>query len=223
MSLILDALKKLDREKKSRRRRASNITAEILRSDAPDRRKTLLIYLAVALLAAAITVTVTYSLKRDTPSLQVPPPSPAVTPSANPQVSPAPPVDPAQPVLEIENWRKEKPVVRRDRNEEEPVRRTPVRVEPRKEAGVPSRESEGRVEPNLTESASVSPVSLKLSVIAWSENPSNRVAVVNEEVLGEGAVIKGVKVVEISPTFVRFSHKGRAFEIPLGSSVSFMP
>ncbi len=220
MSVILDALKKLDREKKSRRKRTSSLAAEILRPDAPDRRKTLLLYLGVALLTAIITATLTYSLRREAPLREIPVASPAAPSSSDQQVSPSPP---AEPVLEIHNWRKETPAVSRDRDDEKRASRKPVRAEAKKEEGVPSREVAVPLEPKVLEPPSAIQLSLKLSVIAWSENPSNRIAVVNEQVLGEGAEIKGVKVVEIGTTSVRFFHKGKSFEIPLGSSVSLTP
>jgi type II secretory pathway component PulC len=62
------------------------------------------------------------------------------------------------------------------------------------------------------------PRSLRISGIVWSEAPSSRLAVINGASLTEGSVIEGVKVVEIFPTHVRFLHKDRPFEIPLGSS-----
>ncbi|MGA2959668.1 MAG: general secretion pathway protein GspB [Thermodesulfobacteriota bacterium] len=54
---------------------------------------------------------------------------------------------------------------------------------------------------------------LKISGIVWHEEPSERRAVINGSFTKEGSVIEGVKVVEIFPTRVRFSHNGRTFEI----------
>jgi hypothetical protein len=58
--------------------------------------------------------------------------------------------------------------------------------------------------------------SLKLSGIVWQEEPGERRAMINGRIATEGSIIEGVKVVEIHPTLVRFSHNGRSFEIPLG-------
>ena len=56
MSLILDALKKLDRERSSRRKGTANIAVEILKPDPPRLRKGIPLYfVAVPLVAAAIT------------------------------------------------------------------------------------------------------------------------------------------------------------------------
>jgi len=56
MSLILDALKKLDRERSSRRKGSANIAVEILKPDLPRPRRGIPLYfVAVPLAAAAIT------------------------------------------------------------------------------------------------------------------------------------------------------------------------
>jgi hypothetical protein len=62
------------------------------------------------------------------------------------------------------------------------------------------------------------PSSLKISGIVWSEEPANRVAVINSMPVNEGAFIGGIKVVEIYPTRVRFLYNERSFEIPLGTT-----
>ncbi len=65
------------------------------------------------------------------------------------------------------------------------------------------------------------PSSLRISGIIWSEEPSKRIAVINGMTLTEGSVIEGVKVVEILPTRVRFSHNDLSFEIHLGVSYPY--
>jgi hypothetical protein len=67
-------------------------------------------------------------------------------------------------------------------------------------------------DPPPKESAATPPL-LKISGIVWHEEPSERRAVINGSFTKEGSVIEGVKVVEIFPTRVRFSHNGRIFEI----------
>jgi hypothetical protein len=59
----------------------------------------------------------------------------------------------------------------------------------------------------------ITPTALKISGIVWSEERSERRAVINGVFTTEGSVIEGVKVEEIYPTRVRFSHEGRFFEI----------
>jgi len=60
MSVILDALRKLDHEKSSRRSGTPNIAVEIARADLPRPRKRILLYfVAVSIATAAITYFVT--------------------------------------------------------------------------------------------------------------------------------------------------------------------
>ncbi len=59
------------------------------------------------------------------------------------------------------------------------------------------------------------PPPLKLSAIAWYEDPSLRFVMINGIKATEGSEIEGVKVVEIKPTSVRFLHNGRYFEISM--------
>jgi hypothetical protein len=54
---------------------------------------------------------------------------------------------------------------------------------------------------------------LKISGIVWHEQPAMRRAVINGSFTSEGSQIEGVKVVEIFPTRVRFSHQNQVFEI----------
>ncbi len=59
------------------------------------------------------------------------------------------------------------------------------------------------------------PASLKLSAIAWFEEPSRRFAMINGVMANEGSFIDGIKVVEINPTSVRLLHDGQYFEISM--------
>jgi type II secretory pathway component PulC len=63
--------------------------------------------------------------------------------------------------------------------------------------------------------SSATPPAMKLSGIVWSSEPSERLAVINSQVVKEGAIIEGVKVVEIGPTKVRLMHNGTPFEISI--------
>ncbi len=59
------------------------------------------------------------------------------------------------------------------------------------------------------------PEGIKLTGIAWQDDRKNRRAVVNDLLVGEGAVIAGVKVLEIKPTTVRFEKNGSVYETTL--------
>jgi hypothetical protein len=116
MSLILDALKKLDREKKlSRRGGTTHIAAEILRPDMPRPGKRMVFYFAAASSAAVVAAAITYAVigghglpaKSLHPAPMHPPiPTQQVTP-APPQAespmkpSPPPPMTPSKPVQQV--------------------------------------------------------------------------------------------------------------------------
>jgi len=89
MSVILEALKKLDREKSSRRSRTANIAVEILRSDLPRPRKRILLYFAAVSLATA---TITYAVIVEFGFFsKSSPPAPVKPPVPSQQVAPSPP------------------------------------------------------------------------------------------------------------------------------------
>ncbi len=297
MSLILDALKKLDRERSSRRKGTANIAVEILKPDPPRLRKGIPLYfVAVPLVAAAITYGVMggfsflwkssppASVKPSAPSQKMASASPesgagakslppaSVKPSAprqkmasappesgvvpkslasapakpsapNNQIASAPPKSdslpkpsPPAPVTPPALSQQVPPAALsrepvRDAREE--IGRVPPKTQQSgeskrpatspgeekgaqnvipKEAGVPPASTKKPAEPTPRESAATPPP-LKISGIVWHEEPSGRRAVINGTFTKEGSVIEGVKVVEIFPTRVRFSYKGRIFEI----------
>ena len=62
MSLILDALKKLDREKSSRGDRTTNIATDILGPDLPHPGKRIMLYVATVFLTAVAATVITYGV-----------------------------------------------------------------------------------------------------------------------------------------------------------------
>ena len=299
MSVILDALRKLDREKSLHRSGKLDIATGVLRDDLPRARKRTLIYLAAVSLATAV---ITYAvvikfgfpsrsaprlslkpspqgqqtspalpesallpkssspapveppppIRRGMPTLSEPPVGTKVTPPApvepqgpRQQVSPAlpeaasvskssplplasPPVpsQQASPVpLSQEPARdaREKAHPKIDQSAES---KAPATSTGEKKAGPQGIPEEARVAPQVAEKpakdilseSATTPPSLKISGIVWSEDPSNRLAVVNGITVTEGAVIEGVKVLEIYPTRVRFLHNQTSFDVPLGSA-----
>jgi len=62
MSLILDALKKLDREKSSGRSRPGNLALDILKPDPPLPPKRVLLYLGIFSITAVATAAITYAV-----------------------------------------------------------------------------------------------------------------------------------------------------------------
>jgi len=237
MSLILDALKKLDREKSSRRNGAVNIAAEILRPDLPRPRKRMWVYFTAVFLTAVATAAITYAVISKTP------PPAAINPAASSlQVTPAPlsrePVrdardeinrDPAKMQAPIESKRPvetKKPAEIRKLAESEkqpvevkipPLSPSEEKISPEvisKEAPVVPEDIRKPAEQTPRRSA-VAPASLRLSGIVWSEDPSKRLAVINGMVTTEGYVFEGVKVVEIHPDHVLLLLNDQPFELSL--------
>jgi general secretion pathway protein B len=61
-------------------------------------------------------------------------------------------------------------------------------------------------------------LTIKITGIVWSQEPTERLAVINGVTVTEGETIEGVKVVEILPSRVRFLDDTSPFEILLGSA-----
>lgn len=272
MSLILDALKKLDREKSSGRSRPGNLALEILKPDLPLPQKRIPLYLAAFSITAVATAAITYAViagfgflpkssipataNLPQPSQQVastfrdsgPPsksPPPAILPTPSQPLAPASPESispskslpplPANPPVSGQQAAPA-PLPRkalRDAREEvsrvSPKIQDPPEGKPPLPAPAENKPSQNRISeeaavaPGITGKtaepipnvSATDPPLLKLSGILWHEDPLERRAVINGTVLTEGTVIEGVKVLEIHPTHVRLSHKGRPFEISM--------
>ncbi len=219
MSLILDALKKLDREKSSRRNGTAKIAVEILRADPSRPTKRILRYSAAVSITAVATACVTYAVIAGFGILsKSSPPATANPPAPSQQVASALPS--REPVGnsrdetsrvpgEIQGTAKSKDPAT------PPAGRKAVRDIFTKEGDVVPEIIKKPAEPAPRASASAPP-SLKLSGIIWQEEPSERRAMINGTIAAEGSTIEGVKIVEIYPAHVRFSYNGRPFEISLG-------
>jgi len=85
MSVILDALRKLDREKSSRRSGTANIAVEILKPDQSRPRKKNAQYVAAVSLTAIAAAAITYALTSGPGSMQKP--APAVSVSRPPPIA----------------------------------------------------------------------------------------------------------------------------------------
>lgn len=115
MSVILDVLKKLDREKPSRRDQPPNIATEILRSDPPRSKRRVPLNIVIVSLTAIVTAAITYVLIKESGLLSKPsPPLLPSPPGPSRQVRPAPlesslqkkstpsvPVSPPEPVQKV--------------------------------------------------------------------------------------------------------------------------
>ena len=237
MSLILDALRKLDREKSSRWSRTVNIAAEILRPYLPPPRKRVWIYFTAVFLTAVATAAITYAVISKTF------PPAAIKPAASSlQVTPTP--------LSHEPVRDTRDVIIRDPRKVQTPIETKRPVETKKPAEItkpteskehpvevkipPISPSEEKMSPKIIpEEAPVIPgdmrkpseqtprgsavtaASLRLSGIVWSEEPSKRLAVINGMVTTEGYVFEGVKVMEIHPDHVLLLLNDQPFVLSL--------
>lgn len=246
MSVILDVLRKLDRDKSSRRSAAANIALEILKSDPPRSPKRNSLYFAAIGATAFATAAITYTLmgfgflSKSTAPGSVNPPTasqevaqvqlysgspstsslpPAKSPPVSSQkVTPAPPaLD--QPESPAPSSRKVTsaplpPESSRDARDNQAPPEVRAPAENKIPAISPGEKEASPTLPQQTpdKSAVILP-SLKISAIIWYEDPSRRFAMINDTMTHEGSVIEDVKVEEIHPNRVRFSHNGRHFEI----------
>jgi general secretion pathway protein B len=223
MSVILDALRKLDREKSSRQSGTADISIAILKPDLPRPVKRVPLYAAIALLTALAAAAITYSVMVQGGRLSKSPPPPATSPSvasqgaasvtlpsepvggARDEIIPAPPktqapVKTKKPAASLAEGR---------RDEAKMKQNVPV-----KEADVAPERSKIPPEPVPREPATTFP-SLSISAIVWYEEPSKRFAMINGLIVREGAAVEGMKVEMIYPDRVRFLHRNQHFEIPI--------
>jgi len=243
MSVILDALKKLDREKSYRGNGTSNIAVEILIPDLPHPVKRIRLYFFMVALIVVTTLAVTYAVMIEFGFLPRSSPSAPVNPlSLNQQIAPAPlesklrtesspgslsPPSKSQQVVPATVSREpttetQTPIEIKPPDEPKPTAetKTPATSLDEKKPVMPEKmeavsESAGKTVEATPKVSPTTPPSLKLSAIVWYEDPSMRFAFINGVKVTEGSEIEGVKVVEINRTRVRFLHHGRYFEISM--------
>jgi hypothetical protein len=252
MSVILDVLRKLDRDKSSRRSEAANIALEILKPDLPRPGKRIRLYFAVVGLTAIATAAITYALmgfgflsNKPSPELINPPttsqqiaqtpldsgslsksslPPPKSPPVLSQQVIPAP--------LPLESGRDARDEISRvppkiltpaenktpatfpdEKKASKDVILKKANVAPKNKEKLIKNTSTPRQQ--VPDTSGITPPSLKISGIVWYDEPSKRFAMINDKICHEGSLIEGVKVEEIYPNRVRFTHNGRPFEISI--------
>lgn len=218
MSVILDALRKLDREKSSRRNGTGHIAVEILRPDLPRSGKKIPVYIITVSLTAIAAVAITYALMSELGFLsKSSPPVPVSLLAPSQRAAPAPlsgaPVRDAQDEISRVPPKIETPAGSKPTETSSGEKKTERNVVS-EEANVAPENTRKTPEHSPTGSAATPP-SLKISAIVWYEDPSKRFAMINGTITTEGSLIEGVKVVEINPTGVRFLHNGQYFEIPI--------
>ena len=229
MSVILDALKKLDREKSFPRDGTANIAVEILRPDLPHSGKRIPLYFVIVTLTAVATAAITYAVVEFGFLSKSSPPAPMNPPAPSQQVAPAPlshePVHDARDEINRVPPKIQNPVEGKNPAETKKPAESQNLATPlgQKEASQNVIIEKATVAPEIAkktteqtpDGSATTPPSLKLSAIVWYEEPSKRFAMINGVIITEGSVIEGVKVEEIYPDRVRFSHNGRPFEISI--------
>lgn len=190
MSLILDALRKMELERKAKRLSSQEIRAEVLnyRGTAAPSEKSRIVPVTVTLLllVSAAAAGFLYLKRAEPPKIDV------VRQMETPQQGPTP-VMPPQPVM----LTPPEPSVQKSLPKEVNTPVPPVKSSARPDATNQRNGDEG----------------ITVSGIAWQDERSLRRAVINGSLVGEGAEIQGAKIVEIRENRVRFSRGGELFEV----------
>jgi len=191
MSLILDALKKMEQDKARRRIQSMELGPAILQErnrHAASRLRTP----AVVACAVVITAIATYLLMNLIPKnlaeQAVPAPVAQQLP-APPAIEPARPLPPPPP---------------------EAILASPSPLP------APAPAQAAALPPSASASSATAPV-LVVNGIAWQEERHGRRAVVNGVLVAEGAMVAGARVTEIHAGKVVFSSGGQILEIPNSS------
>ncbi len=200
MSLILDALKKLEKDRITRRKRSVHIASDILLTGEPAARRRTLIMIAgltgIAVAALVLTFVIVNPFSARTPIQE------------QETVSPAS-VQPTKSVPAPENIAAKK----KTQAETEPHSGTENRIaadaKVSKQRGAATPRSRAR--PVVFDETQL-PI-LTVSGIVWVEDHRSRKAMVNGEVVGEGGKVGRTRVIEIHPDHVIFSHEGHNISV----------
>jgi general secretion pathway protein B len=217
MSLILDALKKLDREKVAKGGGKMDITAELLKAGDYPRNSSVLPLVFTLAITASLAAVVTYLIFGGSGPRAVD--SRSVVPAATVQTqqvtaAPLPPMPAAV---------TDKPPVPLGASPAAPPAVVSEAVQTvTKKGGDPTTKTRGTASVETPRKATapsdegpVTMPALKVSGIIWQEVPSERKAVINGTVAREGESVAGVKVLEIYPTHVVVSSRGKSFKLKM--------
>jgi general secretion pathway protein B len=219
MSFILDALKKLEQEKAARRSGEINISAEIIRDNRQMRRKVkrsvpvsaVLVAFGLLILSGASGAFLWHkqAVKKQGTVVALTPERmpPAVVEETDPQerAMAGPAAPPARPVAAVATGPAPRPVESKGRMQGKQIKaHRPVSSDLKARSDEPAREDSGPKGSGIT-----------VSGIAWQDAPAARRAVINGDLVEEGAQVGGATVEEIMPTKVRFSSGGRRFSVSI--------
>jgi len=246
MSLILDALRKMEEERRSKRSAAADIRPQILRyrgSAPPERtgRPYLAVVAGLLLVSAGVGAGFLWKGKDDgtavvvaaAPAQELLPAAPPAAP-ALPAV-PLPPVSQVPPAAQAQAAPPAVTVAPAAAAPSQPAAAAAVQPAPpaaAAEAGARApRGKRGRKgttagavapgaasqpQPSASEELGSIP-GIAISGIAWQEDRSLRRAVLNGSLVGEGAEVAGARVVEIRENKVRMSRGGQYFDVPFAA------
>ncbi|HEY6838451.1 MAG TPA: hypothetical protein VI389_06895, partial [Geobacteraceae bacterium] len=194
MSLILDALKKLEQDKAARRGKSVEIGPAILKGT-PRRssiRPVVMTLTLLAVVAAAAFAVKTLFFSPSARNHAETAPKETATPA--PTTSPAPVT--AVPPAALPTPEQAKPLA------------TPATAAPQPQGAAPA-------PPPTQPQSAPAPSNLKVTGIAWQDERRLRRAVVNGMLVGEGSFVAGARVAEIRVDRVRFTLEGQEVTAPL--------
>lgn len=200
MSMILDALRKMEQERKAGDRGNLDIRPEVVcYSGTPQKRRdNRQRYVAGGIVMLLVVMLALFILKKSAPAPENGMTAPIQTLPPEPAVNPAQSLRPSQPVTQ------------------EAASGAP-RI--KSKAPATSREPAKAPRPMVTSSPAESR-DLVISGIAWQDERRLRRAVVNGELVSEGSEIAGSRVIDIRENRIRFSRNGRLFDVPYTSAFS---
>ena len=233
MSLILDALRKMEQDRNSRRGAAQDIRPEVLRYRAAAKPQLARPYLpaVVGLVLLACGLGAGYLLMGNRTARAPEQAAPAAS-----QVTKVTPAAPMAPAVQIAPLVEVAPVVPAPAApltqptvapavSERPAKPHPAR--PPAAASLPVRPEEpagrSREKPAHREAAAApqaAPADISITGIAWQDERSLRRAVVNGALVGEGTEVAGARVVEIREDRVRLSRGGQLFDAVFSAGFS---
>lgn len=195
MSMILDALRKMEQERKNGEKGGFDIPDVVCYTGRPAKKHGRRYWYAAGTLALLIPPIILLVYAKDRPS---PVNSSAVNPPPAIELPAAPPqaVQSAQPA----------------------ARKTPAGTMQAKAASHAAPQKPQRPNRQEATSAAAEAGNLVISGIAWQEERRLRRAVVNGELVSEGSEIAGSRVLEIRENRIRFTRNGHAFNVPYASA-----
>jgi|GEM_PF-1964034 len=216
MSLILDALKKLDRDRAAGNAGRRDLSAEILKAGDSPRRSGLVPRVITLGVTACVAALVTFlAVGGPGPRKGGPSPAPFAAPVQAPPAAPAPvppvPAETAGKHAQAPTTPPGTPAPPEAAAAAKQPGRETGDIEPAAKGRASARQDHSKKAPARSgENEAVRPA-VKISGIVWQEERSERKAMINGRVAREGETVDGMKILEIHPTRVKLSYDGKSF------------